>query len=151
MLVLGEDRASGRSGLARRKRSACNVVGGLRERALQVVLGIGMEAWKPRTGQTENGFHLRYGRAMQEQFFGDPQVRDTPIGMGEALENPETVQPGLIDGDGLGRRDVCGGVGRGWGCVRNDLRRWRRKETGHGRGAPQSMLSSIHQKTAVGG
>ena len=110
-----------------------------------------MEARKLRTGQTENGFHLRCGSAPQEQFFGNPQVRDTPIGMRKTLGNLETVQPGLIDRGGLGGRDDWDGVGRKWSRLRRDMRMWRQKETGKRRGARQSMRRSLHQKPAVGG
>jgi hypothetical protein len=151
MRALGKDRARGRCGLARGERGAGNVVGGSRECALQVVLGIRMEARKLRAGQTENGFHLRYGRATQEQFLGDPQVRDTPIGMSAALETLETVQPGLIDCGGLARRDVWDGAGTGWSRVRRDMRMWRRKETGHWSGARHSMRCGLQQGAAVGG
>src|SRR6266567_412853 len=87
----------GRSSFARRKRSAANVVAGASERASQVIFRIGMTAWELRAGQTENGFHPRCGNTLQEQLFGDPEVRDTPIGPSKALQNLEVAQPGLIE------------------------------------------------------
>lgn len=47
--------------LARRKRGTANFVGGACQCAPQVIRGIGMSARKLRTGQTENGFHVRWG------------------------------------------------------------------------------------------
>src|SRR5437588_7786936 len=98
MRTLGEERVSGQ--LRRRgagKGAQGSVVGGSHEGALQVVFGIGMETRKLRTGQTENGFHLRCGSATQEQFLGDPQVRDIPISMRKTLGNVEMVQPSLVN------------------------------------------------------
>jgi len=38
------------------------------------------------------------GRAALEQFFGDPFVGDAPIGLWEALDNAQALQPTAVDG-----------------------------------------------------
>jgi len=145
----GEGRSD--SGLARRESGAGDVVGSSGERAPQVVLRVGMVARKLRAGQTEYGFHIRCGGAAPEQFFGDPQVGDTPIGVRKALGNVKVVQPGLIDGGGLANREgIVDGVVRGWSSVPATLRIRRRKERGGRSDARHSAGSSRHQGSAVG-
>src|ERR1700694_3643841 len=148
MLMLGRERASGQCGLARRKRGAGNVVSCACERAPQVILGIGMTSRKLRTGQTENGFHLRGGRTLQEQLCGNPQVRDTPIGPRKTLWNLETVQPGLIDRQSLSRCEcMVDPYVRRWSRALEDRRIWR--HTGYRGELRQS--GSLHQGAAVRG
>lgn len=72
-------------------------MGGARQRAMQVILGIGMTTRKSGTRKTENGFRLRYGHPLQEQLFGDPEVGDTPVGFGKTLWNLQAIQPALIN------------------------------------------------------
>src|ERR1035438_7146214 len=140
----------GRSNFARRKRGAGNVVAGASERASQVIFGIGMTARELRTGQTENGFHPRCGNTLQEQFFGDPEVRDTPIGPGKALRNLEAAQPGLIERVSLMRGECrVGRCGKGWGRMLVDRRFWR--DTGQRGALRRSMPGSLQQGAAVRG
>ena len=152
--MLGRERASWQCGLARRKRGAGNVVSCARERAPQVILGIGMTSRKLRTGQTENGFHLRGGRTLQEQLCGDPQVRDTPIGPRKTLRNLETVPPGLIDATASAGASVLltdmleGGAARWKVCVSGDTRDTL-TYVPYRRALRQS--GSLHQGAAVGG
>ena len=102
--------------LARRKRGDSNSVGSSCERATQVILGIGMASRELGTGQTENRFHPRCGHTLQEQFFGDPEIRDTPIGPRKALRNLEATQPDLIDrGSFVGRESRVEQCVRRWG------------------------------------
>ena len=82
------DKALGESSSVR---SAC-------EGSLQVVLWVGVTAGKLRAAQAQNGFRIRRRGAAQEQFGGDPEIGDAPIGLGKALRNPLAMQPGLIDG-----------------------------------------------------
>jgi len=82
--------------LARRKSGIVNFVGCACQGAPQVILGIGVAAREPRAGQTENGFHARCRGALGEQLFGDPQVRDTPIGLSKPLRNLQVVQTILV-------------------------------------------------------
>jgi hypothetical protein len=123
-------------------------VSGSGERASQVVLGVGMVAWKLRAGQMKYGFHLRRGRAATEQFFGDPQVGDAPIGVRKALRNVQAVQPSLLDDGGLVSREGRGDVVRGWHRVTAlRIRRW--KPRGDRSGARHAVGCSRHQGSAV--
>jgi hypothetical protein len=145
---LGGEGRRENGGIARRKRGGGDVVSGSGERASQVVLGVGMVAWKLRAGQTKYGFHLRRGGAVTEQFFGDPQVGDAPIGVRKALRNVQAVQPSLLDDGGLVSREGRGDVVRGWHRVTAlRIRRW--KPRGDRSGARHAVGCSRHQGSAV--
>ena len=109
-----------------------------------------MTAREQRTGQTENGLHPRCGYTLPEQFFGDPEVRDTPIGQRKELRNPEAAQPSLIDRDRLIRRECrVERCVRRWGRRLEDRRRWR--HTGQCGALRQCLLGILQQGAAVGG
>ena len=86
----------------------------------EVILGVRVPPRKPRTAAAQNGGDLWSGRATPEQFLGDPFIGDAPVGLWEALGNPQPVQPtGIRLGRGGGRarcvdvrgyrqRKVCG-------------------------------------------
>ena len=78
------------------------------QRATQVVLGVGMAAWKARASPSKESRDGIRRDALSKQFFGDPLVGDTPIGLRESLRNPQPMQPSLIDITGHRGR-----VGRG--------------------------------------
>ena len=78
------------------------------QRATQVVLGVRVAAWKARTSASKESRDGIRRDALSKQFFGNPLVGDTPIGLRESLRNPQPMQPGLIDITGHRGR-----VGRG--------------------------------------
>ena len=135
----------------RRKSGARQLVGGSCESAPQVVLGGRVAARKLWAGQTENGLHTRRSRTPQQKLFGDPEVCDAPIRIGEALRNPQTVQPRLIDGGGLGSSEALP-----HGIVRRSIHapssaHTYRRENGIRRGKPFRTRGGLQQGTAVGG
>lgn len=73
------------------------------QRSLQVVLRVSVTARKLGAGQAENGFHIHSSDTSGEECGGDPQVGNTPIRVGKAVGNAQTIQPGLIDGGSVGR------------------------------------------------
>ena len=125
---------------ARRKSSGVGrepVLNGSRQRASQVVLGIGMGARKSRTGQTQNGFHSCFWHAAHQQSFRNPQVGDAPIGTRKALRDLQIHEPGLIGCDGGSGVEsiVMNAIERGSSDCRADLTRAGRLRRGtRGRG-----------------
>src|SRR5450755_3634765 len=110
--------------IAPRKRAGSKFPCGTCEGAAEVVIWMGVLSWKSWTAAPQDGCDLWGGRITQEQFLGDPFIGDAPVGLGEALRNPEPVQPMFIDvrraGDGCGMnhgmsQPVCAGrlAGRG--------------------------------------
>jgi len=93
-------------------------VSGACQRASQVILRIGMRARELGAAQTQNRFHPGGGRTLAEQFFGDPEVRDTPIGLWKALWNLQVVQPALINGNLDGLEDEINRCRSGWSSAR---------------------------------
>jgi len=78
---------------ARARRSAC-------QSALQIVLRIAMTARKIWASQADDSFHLDRGYVHGEQFSGDPEIDNAPIGTRKALVNVPTLKPALIDAGG---------------------------------------------------
>lgn len=111
------------------------------QRAPQVVLGIAVTAGKLRTGELQNGAHLRGGCALGEQFPRHPKIYNTPVRLRKALGNAPAPHPVLVDlygfgwanGDGSRRGVGIPGTVRvdGYGGAR--LRRRRRGRTCCGR------------------
>ena len=98
VLVARMDRQSRRRCKARGNSGSLNSAP---ECPLEIVLRVAMMAREVGTGQAENGLYLRGWCSSQQQFLGDPEVGDTPIGLGKTLGDAQAMQPGLIDGGGL--------------------------------------------------
>jgi len=64
---------------------------GPRQGAAQVVFGIAMVARKARAAQAQDCHDLSRGCVLSEQFAGQPEIDDAPIGLGEALANVPTL------------------------------------------------------------
>src|ERR1019366_9159091 len=79
---------------------------------------------EPRTATAQDGADSWSGRSAKEQFLSDPFIGDAPVGLGEAFENPQPVQPTGIDlGGGNGGRSAsrAGGGAAGKGdCASSD-------------------------------
>lgn len=89
-----------RCGGARGKRNSVlggGALNGAQQRALQVILRVGMGARKSGAGQTQNGFYLCAGHTAAEQGLSNPQIGDAPIRMGKALWNAQIRETGLIN------------------------------------------------------
>ena len=100
--------------IAPRKRAGSKFPRGTCDGAAEVVFWMGVLSRKSWTAAPQDGCDLWGGRIAQEQFLGDPLIGDAPVGLGEALRNPEPVQPMCIDvrraGDGRGmNQPVCAG------------------------------------------
>src|SRR5207247_4043569 len=95
---------------------------------------------KARTAAAQNGCDLWRGCSTPEQFLGDPLIGDAPVGLWEAFENPQPVQPTGVDiGRGSGRhRALRVGV-----CARRQRQERRRIRTA------QAMLGGFEQSGAL--
>ncbi len=99
---------------------------------------------KPRTAAAQDGCDLWRWHSTKEQFLGDPLIGDAPVGLWEAFQNPQPVQPTDIDfGRGRGRRrsrrvDVCG---------RRQGQTWRLHQI---RWAAQTVFGRLEQSGAPG-
>ena len=125
----------------RRKSGGCKFLCGACPCAAQVIVGMGVAAGKARTAEPEDGLHLRVWRTACEQLFGDPQVGDTPIGLGESLRDAQSLQPGPIDG--------CG-------CRHGKKRVWRLQASGIPCGSSEDAVwklthGGLDQKGTVSG
>ena len=80
-----------------RKRAGCEFPRGTCECAAEVIVWVGVLSGKPWTAVTQDGCDLWGGRATLEQFFGDPFISDAPVGLWEAFQNPQPLQPTGID------------------------------------------------------
>ena len=104
--------------IAPRKRAGLEFPRGTGECATEVIVWAGVLARKPRTAVAQDGGDLWSGCSPKEQFLGDPFVSDAPVGLGEAFENPQPVQPtGINCGGGNGGRSASR-AGRGNCCQR---------------------------------
>ena len=119
------------------------------QRSLQVVLRVSVTARKLGAGQAENGFHIHSSDTSGEECGGDPQVGNTPIRVGKAVGNAQTIQPGLIDGGSVGRESEVKRIVRGRRCWRSAVR-IRQRRAGCGR-KRDSVASGLYQRRAVGG
>jgi hypothetical protein len=63
----------------------------------EVIVGVGVPAWKTGTAGAHNGGDLGSGGSLAEEFLSDKLIDDTPIGLWEACVNPQTAQPIGID------------------------------------------------------
>lgn len=130
--------------IAPRKRPGCEFPRGTCEGAVEVIVGVRVlsrEAW---TAAAQDGCNLWGGRAPQEQFFGDPFISDAPVGLGEAFQNPQSVQPTGIDlGGGNGGRSASRVV-EGSRCQRPV---WRLRQVPW---AAQTVLGRFPQSGALG-
>ena len=136
----GTEGAAGR-GMARRKTPWLKVPGGSLERPAQVIVGVSVAAWKARTAESKDGLELVGGHTAAQQFFGDPQVGNAPIGLGETLGDAQPVQPTGIDADGPRRgegRGLAFGVGARRGQAVERLGR-------------EPALGCLHQRGALTG
>src|ERR1017187_3265185 len=112
------------------KRGGLQLQRGSRDRPVEIILRVRMPAWKVGTAALQDGSDPLGGRAALEQFFGDPFVGDAPIGLWEAFDNAQALQPTAVDTGCLSDR---GGVRRQVG-VRSSVTRersetdaWRRR------------------------
>ena len=80
-----------------RKRAGFEFPRGTCECAAEVVVRVGVLSRKTRTAAAQDGCDLWSGRATEEQFLGDPLIGDAPVGLGEAIKDPQSVQPSGID------------------------------------------------------
>jgi hypothetical protein len=85
---------------ARRKRHGFGLEGSC-EGAAQVIFGVGVAAREAGRSESKHGLDLVGRNTTAQQFLGDPQVGDTPIGRRETRGNAQLVQPMGIDPDGL--------------------------------------------------
>jgi hypothetical protein len=132
---------------ARRKTGVLEFQGSASKGTSEVVLGLGVAARKAGASEPQDGVNLCRGGAAAQQLFGDPEIGDAPIGLGEALRDAQALQEALIDG---GRRNRCEGGDRfrrgngGWtSCVGRSPEGWR----GRGR---QLALGCREESGAVG-
>src|SRR6266496_6196481 len=93
--------------IAPRKRAGFKFPRGTCECAAEVIVWVGVLPRKPRTAAAQDGCDLWSGCATLEQFLGDPLIGDAPVGLGEAFENPQPVQPTGIN---VVRASSCGGT-----------------------------------------
>ena len=132
---------------ARRKTGVLEFQGSASKGTSEVVLGLGVAARKAGASEPQDGVNLCRGGAAAQQLFGDPEIGDAPIGLGEALRDAQALQEALIDG---GRRNRCEGGDRfrrgngGWtSCGGRSPEGWR----GRGR---QLALGCREESGAVG-
>jgi hypothetical protein len=93
--------------IAPRKRAGFEFLRGACECAAEVIVRVRVLSWKSRTAATQDGCDLWSRRSTLEQFLGDPFIGDAPVGLREAFQNPQPVQPTDIDfGRVSGRRGV---------------------------------------------
>src|SRR5215471_2150130 len=69
-----------------------------RQGAAQIIFGIAMVARKIRAAQAQDFHDLSRGSMLGEQFAGQPEIDDAPIGARKTLANAPTLNPMLIDG-----------------------------------------------------
>src|SRR5271166_85541 len=74
------------------------------EGAAEVIVRVGVLSRKPRTAVAQDGSDLWSGRSTLEQLLGDPLIGDAPVGLGEAIQNPQAEQP-----TGIEVRRISGG------------------------------------------
>lgn len=75
--------------------------------AAQIVFGITMVPRKIGTAQAQNFPDLSWGCVLGEQFSGQPQIDDAPIGLRKALQNMPTLKPTLIHSNSAFRRNAA--------------------------------------------
>ena len=118
---------------ARRKR--CELLGRACQRAAQVVLRIGVRAWKTGAAEPQDSLDLLSGDPTAQQAFGDPQIGNAPVRRRETLRNLQAVQPTGINFPGA---DGCERAGQGSGR--------RRRTSGR-----EARMSGFQQPSSLSG
>src|SRR6202790_5658159 len=130
--------------IAPRKRAGLEFLCGTCECAAEVIIWMGMLSRKSRTAAAQDGCDLLSRCSTLKQFFGDPLVGDAPVGLWEALQNPQSVQPTGIDlGRDTGRRETR----RAGVCGRRQSEAWRLRQA---RWVAQTVLGRLEQSGALG-
>ena len=104
------------------KRTDLQFVDGSCQSAAEVIIGPGVAPWKSWTAVAQDGGDLTGRYAPPQQLFRDPFVGDAPVRLGEAFENPQTVQPLAVDA-GRARNGLAisqAGIGGVVGCNRRN-------------------------------
>jgi hypothetical protein len=136
--------------IAPRKRAGCQFPCGTCESAAEVIVWVRVLSRKPRTPAAQDSDDLGIGRSTEEQFLSDPFIGDAPVGLWEAFENPQPVQPIGID---VGCTSDCGGSRQSVGASRT-VRGLRHRDVGHPRPVgviTQTMFGRFQQRGALGG
>jgi hypothetical protein len=133
------------------KRGGLQLHRGSRDSPVKIILWVRMLARKAGTTALQDGCDPCSGRAALEQFFGDPFVGDAPIGLWEAFDNAQALQPtavnmGCRSGYGRARRQVC--VRRSATRDRSATDAWRRKIA---RAAAPAAFADPQQSGTFGG
>jgi len=126
---------------APRKRAGFEFLRSTCECAAEVILWMGVLSRKSRTAAAQDGYDLWSRHSPEEQFLGDPFIRDAPVGLWEAFQNPQPVQPTGIDFGGRRRARRVGVCGR------------RQRQTGglrRVRWTVQTVLRRLEQSGALG-
>ena len=141
---------AGKEKLAPRKRAGGEFPRGTCEGAAEIIVRVRVLSRKPRTAAAQDGGDLWSRRSALEQLLGDPFIGDAPVGLGEAFQNPQAVQPSGIE---VGRTSGCCGTGRpvrasGIG-VRGSRQRnvWRHRQAGV---TAQTALGLLQQRRRLG-
>jgi hypothetical protein len=140
---------AGKEKIAPRKRAGGEFPRRTCEGAAEVIVRMGVLSRKPRTAVAQDSSDLWSGRSTLEQFLGDPLIGDAPVGLGEAFQNPQAVQPTGIE---IGRSG-CGGTSRPVrasgigvrGCRQRNL--WRQRQAG---ATAQTVLGRLQQRRCLG-
>ena len=94
-----------------RERTVGEFLRGTSEGAAEVIVRVGVLPRKPRTATAQDGGDVWSGCAAEEQLLGDPFIGDAPVGLWEAFQNPQSMQPTVIDlGGGNGGRSASSAV-----------------------------------------
>ena len=114
-----------------RKRTGGEFPRGTCEGTTEVIVRVRVLSREPRTAAPQDGFDLWSRCSAEEQFLGDPFIGDAPVGLGEAFQNLQSVQPTGIDfGGGRGGHSAYrAGGGSHW--QRRALRLRQVRWTGH--------------------
>ena len=120
--------------------------------AAQIVFGIAVRARQSGTAQAQNFPDLGRRCMLGEQFGGQPEIDDAPIGLREALQNTPTLKPAPIDRRGASGRDAAvwwrSRPELAWGGNRRSRRIHRRLSLGVAR---KEFLSGIQGFLCGGG
>jgi len=126
--------------VSRRKRGFRQIPKRLCQSPPEIVFRIRMASWEMWTGELKNGLDQAQRKIGPQQFFGDPEIDDAPIGCRKALQNTQTLEPDTVDCNsgitfqrfrGLDADDVSMITERGpLGCVQDNRRRLRRNRRG---------------------
>ena len=134
--------------IAPRKTAGFDFPRGTSEGPAEIILRGKVLPREARTAVAQDRGDVGRGCSAEEQFLGDPFIGDAPVGLWEAVENPQSMQPTGID---VGRiSDVGGGMSRPVCANRITGRRlkemWRRRLTGM---RVQMVLGRLQQRVTV--